>query len=101
RSAREAYDGAETPKRGGFMPLYLDMHTVEGGVSAADAADAHMKDVETQDKYGVEYKRYWVDEKPGKIFCLVEAPDAETARRVQEEAHGLVADEIYEVQEGV
>jgi Nickel responsive protein SCO4226-like len=51
-------------------------------------------------KYGVNYKRYWVDEKEGKIFCLVEAPDAETAHRVHREAHGLVADEIYEVQEG-
>jgi Protein of unknown function (DUF4242) len=83
------------------MPLYLDIHTVEGGVSAADVADAHMKDVETQDQYGVNYKTYWVDEKQGKIFCLVEAPDAETASQVHREAHGLVADEIYEVQEGV
>jgi uncharacterized protein DUF4242 len=83
------------------MPLYLDIHTVEGGVSAADAADAHMKDVETQDQYGVNYKTYWVDEKQGKLFCLVEAPDAETASRVHREAHGMVADEIYEVQEGV
>jgi Protein of unknown function (DUF4242) len=81
------------------MPLYLDVHTVEG-VSAADVADAHMKDVATQEQYGVDYKRYWVDEKEGKIFCLVEAPDAGTARRVHQEAHGLVADEIYEVQEG-
>jgi Nickel responsive protein SCO4226-like len=38
--------------------------------------------------------------KEGKIFCLVEAPDAETAHRVHREAHGLVADEIYEIQEG-
>ena len=45
------------------MPLYLDIHTLEGGVSAADAADAHMKDVQTQDQYGVNYTRYWVDEK--------------------------------------
>jgi hypothetical protein len=81
------------------MPLYMDIHSVED-VSAADVAEAHMKDVETQDQYGVNYKRYWVDEKQGKIFCLVEAPDAETANRVHKEAHGLVADEIYEVQEG-
>ena len=82
------------------MPLYLDVHNVEGGVSARDVADAHMKDLETQGDYGVNYQRYWVDEKQGKIFCLVEAPDAETAHRVHREAHGLVADEIYEVQEG-
>ncbi len=82
------------------MPLYLDVHTIEGGVSAQDVAEAHMKDLEVQGKYGVNYKSYWVDEKAGKIFCLVEAPDADTAHRVHREAHGLVADEIYEVQEG-
>ena len=81
------------------MPLYMDVHNLDG-VAAKDVADAHMKDVEIQGRYGVDYKHYWVDEKAGKIFCLVEAPDAETARRVHQEAHGLVADEIYEVQEG-
>lgn len=82
------------------MPLFMDVHSVDGGVSAKDVADAHMKDLETQSQYGVDYKRYWVDERAGKIFCLVEAPDAETAARVHREAHGLVADEVYEVSEG-
>ncbi len=82
------------------MPLYLDVHTVEGGVSANDVADAHMKDLEVQSEHGVNYKSYWVDEKAGKIFCLVEAPNAEAAATVHREAHGLVAEEIYEVQEG-
>ena len=59
-----------------------------------------MADVKTQDEYGVKYKRYWVDESAGKIFCLVDAPDATTAETVHREAHGLVADEIYEVAEG-
>ena len=53
-----------------------------------------------QAKHGVDYKRYWVDEEAGKVFCLVEAPDAEAAHAVHREAHGLVADEIYEVSEG-
>jgi hypothetical protein len=82
------------------VPLFLDVHTMEGGVSAKDVADAHMRDLEEQDKYGVNYMRYWVDEGAGKVFCLVDAPDAETAHRVHREAHGLVAQEIYEVQEG-
>jgi hypothetical protein len=81
------------------MPLYMDVHNMDGGVSAGDVANAHMADLETQAKHGVEYKRYWVDEKAGKIFCLVEAPDAEAANTVHREAHGLVADEIYEVTE--
>ena len=59
-----------------------------------------MKDLEVQSKYGVDYKRYWVDEQAGKIFCLVEAPDSEAANRVHREGHGLVAHEIYEVTEG-
>jgi hypothetical protein len=81
------------------MPTYMDVHTLEGGVSANDVADAHKKDLETQERYGVDYKRYWVDEHAGKIFCLVDAPDADTASTVHREAHGLVADEIYEVHE--
>jgi hypothetical protein len=85
--------------RAGAMPLYMDVHNMEGAVDAAEVAKAHQADLETQKKYGVEYQRYWVDEKAGKIFCLVEAPDADTAHTVHREAHGLVADEIYEVSE--
>lgn len=82
------------------MPTFLDVHTVEGGVSATDVAGAHQADLAIQTKYGVDYMRYWVDEKAGKVFCLVEAPDAEIAATVHREAHGLVTDEIYEVHEG-
>lgn len=81
------------------MSLFMDVHTIEGGVSAADVAGAHQKDLETQDEYGVNYLRYWVDESAGKIFCLVEADNAELANTVHREAHGLVADEIYPVGE--
>jgi hypothetical protein len=81
------------------MALFMDVHTIEGGVSVADVAGAHQKDLETQGAYGVEYKRYWVDEAAGKIFCLVEAETAEAANTVHREAHGLVADEIYPVGE--
>ena len=82
------------------MPLYMDMHNLDGGVSVDDVAAAHAKDLEHQHEHGVDYKQCWVDEKQGKIFCLVEAPDAEAANKVHREAHGLVADEIYEVKEG-
>lgn len=81
------------------VPLFMDVHTIEGGVSAEDVAGAHQKDLETQAAYGVDYRRYWVDERAGKIFCLVEAESAEAAATVHREAHGLVADEIYAVSE--
>jgi hypothetical protein len=77
------------------MPLFMDVHTIEGGVSASDVAGAHTADLATQGAYGVNYLRYWVDEEAGKIFCLVDAPDAEAANTVHREAHGLVADEIH------
>ncbi len=81
------------------MPLFMDVHTIEGGVSVADVAKAHEADLETQGAHDVRYLRYWVDEEAGKIFCLVEAPDAEAANTVHREAHGLVADEIFRVAE--
>ena len=82
------------------MPLYLDVHTVDGGVSIIDVAKAHVADLQTQPNYDVRYLRYWVDEREGKVFCLVEAPSADAACTVHREAHGLVADEVYQVQEG-
>lgn len=82
------------------MPLFMDVHHMDGEVGLADVARAHMADLQTQGKYDVEYLRYWVDESAGKIFCLVEAPSADAASTVHREAHGLVADEIYAVQEG-
>jgi len=81
------------------MPLFMDMHTIEGGVSVADVASAHKADLETRAKYGVSYLRYWVDDEAGKILCLIEADDAEAANTVHTEAHGLVADAIYPVSE--
>ncbi len=81
------------------MSLFMDVHTIEGGVSVADVAGAHKADLETQEKYQVSYLRYWVDEEAGKIFCLVEADNAESANAVHREAHGVVADEIYPVSE--
>jgi hypothetical protein len=81
------------------MPLFMDVHNIKGGVSEADVADAHAADLTAQDAHGVKYLRYWVNEAEGKIFCLVEAPDAEAANAVHKEAHGLIADEIYPVTE--
>ena len=81
------------------MPLFMDVHTIDGGVAPADVAKAHEADLATQVGHGVNYLRYWVDGAAGKIFCLVEAPDAEAANTVHRDAHGLVADEIYPVSE--
>jgi Protein of unknown function (DUF4242) len=82
------------------MALFMDRHDLHGPVSAAEVAKAHEADVATQGEFGVDYRSYWVDEAGGRIFCLVEAPDAETASAVHRKAHGLVADEVLLVTEG-
>jgi hypothetical protein len=82
------------------MPLFMDVHEKVDGLTAEAVAHAHHRDLEVQDDYGVRYLRYWFDEAEGKVFCLVEAPDADAACAVHKEAHGLVADSITEVQEG-
>ena len=81
------------------MALFMDVHKIDGGVSAADVADAHEKDLATQEKYGARYLRYWVDESAGRVFCLVEADSADDAVAVHREAHGLVPNDIFEVSE--
>jgi len=82
------------------MPLFMDVHEKVEGLTAEAVAGAHARDLEVQAQYGVNYIKYWFDEGSGRVFCLVDAPDAEAANRVHREAHGLVADQITPVQEG-
>jgi class 3 adenylate cyclase len=80
------------------MPTYMDIHELPGGVTAEEVMKAHARDVAVQDKYGVSYHKYWVNEKEGKIFCLCHAPSAEAATQVHLEAHGNVAEKIIQVE---
>ena len=82
------------------MPLFMDIHKKVEGLTAEAAAEAHVKDLEVQGKYGVKYLHYWLNEAEGTVFCLCEAPNKEAAEAVHREAHGGVADEIIEVKEG-
>jgi Protein of unknown function (DUF4242) len=82
------------------MPLFMDIHRVEPGVSMDDVAQAHQADLANQGPYDVDYLRYWVDEEQGRIFCLAEAPDVEALIAVHRAAHGLLAAEIHQVREG-
>jgi uncharacterized protein DUF4242 len=81
------------------MATYMDVHTIEG-VTTEAAAQAHQADLDTQDKYGANFMRYWVNEEAGKVFCLIDAPSAEAAIAVHQEAHGLLADDVFLVSEG-
>jgi hypothetical protein len=63
------------------MALFLDIHNHVPGLTKDAVAGAHQKDLETQDKHGVKYLKYWFNEGTGQVFCLIEAPDKEAAMR--------------------
>lgn len=75
----------------------MDVHAGLGDATAEDVAAAHARDLEMQDQYGVRYLTYWYNGPEGKTFCLVEAPDADTAQQVHKVAHGLMPHNIIEV----
>lgn len=78
------------------MPLYIDIHQV-AGATPDDVARAHDADMKVQGNLGVNYLKYWHNPSCGKIFCLVEAPSADAAVEVHRQAHGLMAQKIFEV----
>ena len=78
------------------MPIFLDRHEL-AGMTAEDIAEAHRHDLAVQDKYGVKFLTYWFDQERGTGFCLIDAPDPETANKVHAEAHGGCADHVIPV----
>ena len=78
------------------MAIFMDRHDLQGA-TAAEIAEAHRKDLEIQDRYGVKFLTYWFDEQRGTTFCLIDAPDESTVQCVHREAHGHVPGEIVEV----
>jgi len=79
------------------MPLYMDIHSIDPDTPWEDIAKAHYADTEIQGDYSVDYLKYWFNRDCGKLFCLVEAPNAEAARCVHQQAHGLIAERLIEV----
>ena len=82
------------------MPLFMDVHKGVEGLTAEAVAGAHARDLEVQGKHGTKFLNYWYNEDEGTIYCLAQAPNAEAAVAVHQEAHGMVADEIMQVTEG-
>lgn len=77
----------------------MDIHDFGGEISVADIAEAHRWDREVERQHQVCFRGCWVDQRSGRVFCLVEAPDAAAAAAVHRDSHGLVAHEVHEVHE--
>jgi hypothetical protein len=85
----------------GNKQFFIDVHEMgPGKVTAKDVADAHTKDLAVQDKYGVNFTNYWVDEKKGVIMCMSEAPDSNAVKKAHKEAHGLLPVYVVKVKQG-
>lgn len=81
------------------MPLFMDFHKIEN-ITVDDVISAHIADLSIQKKYGVKYHQFWVNQKAGTVFCLMEGPDEKTCELVHQMAHGNVACAITEVETG-
>jgi hypothetical protein len=82
--------------------MFIDVHQlVPGKVKFEEVAKAHAKDLATEGKYNVEFLRYWVDEKQGRVYCLSQASDSADIRKTHAEAHGLLPDNIFSVTDGM
>jgi class 3 adenylate cyclase len=80
------------------MPIYMDVHNKAQGATVGDVVQAHSVDLQVQERFGVRYLRYWFNRDAGKIFCLVDAPSVVAAVSVHENSHGMLPDEIIEVE---
>ena len=78
------------------MPQFIDVHSGFHGVTSAQLAEAHRKDLEVEADEGVHFVKAWADPAAGKVFCLSEGPSKEAVLRVHARA-GHPTDEIYEV----
>ena len=69
------------------------------GLSAEEAALAHLKDLKIQGRYGVRFLTYWFDEERQTAFCLAKVPSADAVEEVHRASHGYIAYQIIEVDE--
>jgi hypothetical protein len=83
------------------MPLFIDIHHKIEGLTPDGIGAAHQQDLAVQGRFGVRFIRYWYDERTGKVFCLSEAPTPDAVHAAHRASHGLLADEVVEVSEGV
>jgi class 3 adenylate cyclase len=78
------------------MPLFMDRHDI-ANADADAVARAHQRDREVQARHACKAITYWYDEPRSAAFCLVEAPSAAAVRAMHAEAHGMIPNQIIEV----
>jgi class 3 adenylate cyclase len=78
------------------VPFYMDRHEFTG-LTAVDAAKMHLKDLEVQGQFGVQFLNYWFDYDRQTAFCLAKAPTGDAVEAVHRQSHGSVPGHVIEV----
>lgn len=79
------------------MPIYMDRHDVSESVTAENVAQLHSEDLKIQDDFNCRGLTYWFDDIKKIAFCLIDAPNIESIRKMHNHAHGEVPNHIIEV----
>lgn len=82
------------------MPIFMDFHDLPE-INLEDTREAHLRDLSIQEKYKVKYHQYWVNEKDGKAYCLIEGPNKEACEATHREANGIKACNLVEIKKGM
>jgi len=83
------------------MPLYLDLHELPEGITAAHVAEMHQADLKIEHEYNCRGLTYWCDEKRKTAFCLIDAPNMEALKDLHKHAHGAIPTRIIEVNDTI
>jgi class 3 adenylate cyclase len=80
----------------GHVPFFMDRHEFSG-LTAIDAANMHLKDLEVQARFDVQLITYWFDYDRQTAFCLADAPSDEAVTALHRESHGAIPNQVVEV----
>lgn len=78
------------------MHFFMDRHDFEG-MTAEEAAKAHLRDLEVQAWFDVQFIHYWFDDERQTGFCLAKAPTRDAVEAAHRASHGLAPNQVIEV----
>lgn len=79
------------------MSFFLNKHDFLK-VTAADIAQIYLEYLKTQQEFNCWVVAFWFDKKRKTIFCLIDAPDLESVKEIQQLYHSF-SNEIIQVEE--
>jgi class 3 adenylate cyclase len=79
----------------------MDVHRNQAEATIESLHEAHISDLEAQERHGAKYLKYWYSAKARTICCLIDAPSKEACVATHRDAHGDLADDIIEVESGM